>query len=682
MNPPRIPAVDDIGRQLDQLLAPSLKDQPGTLEDVDRLDWELWLLLTLVLMCLLIVFILNHAPGLFSPVETVFSPAELEIYVDGLTVLVLLFCLYVIQKHKQLRELRVTLIEAEITRERITQRLSIIEVLYGISEEMTAGGTSREAYNALLDRVRNTMDAESASLYLTVSGRGDLVLAGFAGEESRRPADRIEIGSGITGQVAASAEPLLLTSPFSSEHLQLMTEPEREYAHALHVPLIIDGRVWGVLGVGMIEPEIGYTDIDLKLMQVFGNNMALALRKNDLIARYQESLIANEETRIQLIQAEKLAGLAELMAGINHELSNPLSVIVGNTGLLLRQDLDDETRQMVGTMNDEALRAKRLVENVLKAARGEEVPGSEVSLNEIVEQALALLRYQVSLDDIRIETDLSDDLPPSVLDPFQIQQIVFNLVSNARQAMLATDRSLRRIIVSTEMAGEGAPLEVTGESEPMVHLQVRDSGPGIEELNLRRVFDPFFTTREVGSGTGLGLSICFRIVNQYGGSITASNHPEGGAVFDIWLPASLREPSPVIEAPAHDRVAERSSRKGSILLVDDEKNVLGLMADAFTDAGHEVTVTRNGREALAHLQQSGTPNVIVLDLKMPVMDGREFFSRLREELPALTERVLFLTGDTLSESAMMFLTSVGRPYVSKPFTLDELIENVEAAMEW
>ncbi len=283
---PTIPAVDDISSQLDRLLAPSLKAQPDNLEDVDRLDWELWLLLTLVLLSLLIVFILNHAPGLLPPVEMVFKPADLEIYVDGLTVLVLLFCLYVAQKHKQLRSLRVTLIKAEVTRERISQRLSIIEVLYGISEEMTSGGTSREAYTSLLDSVRKTMDAESASLYLTVSDRGDLSLVGFAGEDSRRPAGRIEMGEGITGRVAQSTESLLLTRPFEAGYYQVMSVIEREYSHAMYVPLIIDGQVWGVLGVGTVQTVIEYTDIDLKLLQGFGNNMALALRKNDLIARF------------------------------------------------------------------------------------------------------------------------------------------------------------------------------------------------------------------------------------------------------------------------------------------------------------------------------------------------------------------------------------------------------------
>jgi len=197
------------------------------------------------------------------------------------------------------------------------------------------------------------------------------------------------------------------------------------------------------------------------------------------------------------------------------------------------------------------------------------------------------------------------------------------------------------------------------------------------------VFDPFFTTKEVGSGTGLGLSICYRIVQQFAGTITAGNHPEGGAVFDIWLPATFRQSKPQTDAPSEERSPPpRPFRKGTILLVDDEQNILDLMEEAFLQAGHEIGVALNGQEALDLIQETDPPNAIVLDLKMPVMGGREFYSRLVEEQPSLAERVVFLTGDTLSDNARLFLESVNRPFLSKPFALDELIERVESAMEW
>ncbi|MFC1627939.1 ATP-binding protein [Gemmatimonadota bacterium] len=681
MNKSGIPAIDDLGKRLDRMLAPSLGERPKNLEEVDKLDWELWLLLTLVLICLLIIFILNHAPGLLPPVEMVFKPAELEIYVDGLTVLVLLFCLYVIQKHKQLRSIRNELVQAEVARERFTQRLSIIEVLYGISAGMLSGEASEAGYSGLLDTVRKTMDADVASLYLTDPEGGHLILSGFAGQDSQRPEERVEIGEGIFGRIAQLTQPLLLSHPFTAEMDSVISTPERELISALYVPLIIDDQVWGVLGVGSLQPDTQYIDIDLKLLQVFGNNMALALRRNDLIARLQESLVRNEETDIQLIQAEKLAGLGELMAGISHELNNPLSVIVGNTDLMLRQELGEEMRERLDKMNQEALRAKHLVENLLKAARGEEMIGKEVILNEVVEQALSILRYQVSLDDVRIETVLSEDLPPSVLDPFQIQQLVFNLVNNARQAMLSIDRQSRLIVVTTKLVSDELPGGI-GPGLP-VHLQVRDTGPGISEQNLGRVFDPFFTTKDVGSGTGLGLSICYRIVQQFGGMITADNHPEGGAVFDIWLPATFRKSEPPADDPSEERTTPPGpSRKGTILLVDDEQNILDLMEEAFMQTGHKIEVALNGQMALEILQNTDPPNAIVLDLKMPVMGGREFYSHLVDVQSSLAGRVVFLTGDTLSDNARSFLESVNRPFLSKPFALDELLEKVEAAMEW
>jgi signal transduction histidine kinase/CheY-like chemotaxis protein len=431
--------------------------------------------------------------------------------------------------------------------------------------------------------------------------------------------------------------------------------------------------------VGSHSPENAYTDSDLKLLQVFGNSMVLWIRKNDLIAQLQESLKRNEETQLQLIQAEKLAGLGELMAGISHELNNPLSVVVGNTQLLMRQELPADVMERLEKMNHEALRSKRLVENLLRAARGEDVEGEEVNLNEIVEQSLSLLRYQVSLDNVTIETSLQEDLPPSVLDPFQIQQLIFNLVNNARQAMLATPKDRRTVRVVTELVEEGPPGGVG--PAPSVHLQVGDTGPGIPKESIGRVFDPFFTTKEVGAGTGLGLSICYRIVQEFRGGITAGNHPDGGAVFDIWLPVSHEVEEAPEEPPVPEPGTKGASKPGLILIVDDEENICELVGEALGDAGHEVECAQNGQEALDRLEEIERPNAIILDLKMPVMDGREFYLRLEADDPELAERVFFLTGDTLSRDARSFLQNIDRPFMSKPFSLDELLERVETSME-
>jgi|GEM_PF-1043426 len=663
------------GDRIDRLLAPSVGEAPRSLEEVDRLDWELWLLVTLVMFSLLGAFILNHVPGVLPPVEMVLKPSILETYTDGLTVLVLLFCLYVIQKHRQLRQTRYKLVEAHVQEEGLKQRLSLIEVLFEFSSEVTTGDSARKAYGNVLESLRLVMDADQTSLYLLNTDTDELVLEGFQGTSALAPPNRVLVGSGYAGWVARHAEPLLLDGSVEKTRFEGLTESEHEIGSAIYVPLQVDDEIWGVLGVGVSSSEDRFTEWDLKLVHIFGNAMALSIRKNDLIDRLQESLRQNEETQLQLIQAEKLAGLGELMAGISHELNNPLGVIVGNTELMLEGELDEEIRRRLDSMNQEAMRAKRLVENLLQVARGDEVRGEEVNLNDIVEQSLSLLRYQLGLDDVGIETNLSDGLPPSVLDPFQVQQLIFNLVNNARQAMMTTDRSKRCITVKTSLVQEGAPAGLG--PIPAVHLQIRDAGPGIPEEMIGRIFDPFFTTKGVGEGTGLGLSICYRVVKQFGGMIEAGNHPEGGAVFDIWLPvdSSVKpgEEEPVTGRPE----ADSTPQTGTVLAVEDEEKTMEVLVEILELAGHDVLTAGNGREALQVLEASEPPDVILLDLKMPVMDGREFFQKLLEEKPRLAERVLFLTGDTLSPSARSFLKSVGRPYLSKPFALDELRRAVE-----
>lgn len=665
------------GDRLDRWFSPSMGEPPRSLEEVDRLDWELVLLVILVMFALLGAFILNHMPGVLPSAEMVLKPAILETYTDGLTILVLMFCLYVIQKRKQLRKIRYQLVEAVIEEEVLKQRLSLIEILFEFSREFTAGEGASEAYGNILESLRHVMRADHASLHLLSTNNQELVLTAFQGSSTFAPPNRIPVGMGFYGSVARTTEPLLLNGSIDRSEFKGLTESEFTLESAVFVPLQVDDLIWGVLGVGNLVETNYFNQSDLKLVNIFGNSMALWIRKNDLINRLEESLIKNEKTRLQLIQTEKIAGLGELMAGISHELNNPLGVIVGNSELMLEGELDDTIRDKMNNINQEALRAKHLVENLLKVARGEEIHGKETNLNEVVVQSLTLLQYQLALDDITIKTNLSDNIPPSVLDSFQIQQLIFNMVNNARQAMAMTERSQRSISVKTVLLPEGSPGGF--ESSPALFLEIRDTGPGIPEEDKTRIFDPFFTTKEVGSGTGLGLSICYRIVQQIEGRIEAENHPDGGAVFNIWLPVNSEAPPETVEVEEAEGGKEKSSdvRTLMILVVEDEEKMQKIIVEILELVGHQVMTAGNGEEALALLQNSDPPDAILLDLNMPVMDGRELFQRLVKQKSFLANRVLFLTGDTLNPNTRNFLNSVGRPFLNKPFTLDELRDAVE-----
>jgi signal transduction histidine kinase/CheY-like chemotaxis protein len=651
-------------------------DGRDSLDRVDHLDWELWLLSFLVVVLLLLAFILNHIPGLLGSVQDVLKPAELEVYVDGLAVLVLLFCVYVIQKHRQLAHIRRDLILTQVEQAGLIRRLDVIEGLFEVSSAVCDQTGVDGDLDAILERLKVRTEADRVLLWLVDPTTEELVLASVAGVSDLSPGKRLAIGAGLPGRVTTTREPLLINRP------EAMDTPDREqdgegvsYATAL-VPMLMEGSLRGVLEVASVSPERLFTDSELRLFQVFGNSVASAVGRNQLIGELRQSLRRNEETHLQLIQAEKLAGLGELMAGISHELNNPLSVVVGHTELLLMdEETDARTRERLEKMNIEALRAKRLIENLLRVARGEGTPRQQADFNEVISQSLTLLQYQLNLDGIELEIDLADALPPTVLDPFQIQQLVFNLVNNARQAMLGVESDNRSLYVRTDRLDSGP--EGWKRSTPVVYLQIRDSGPGIPDGIRNRIFDPFFTTRDTDGGTGLGLSICYRIVQEHGGMIAADSHPEGGAEFQVWLPVQAAEGSAIDESGVHHDPTALPVERGTVLIVDDEPGVREVLSEVFELLGHTVRVAGNGKEALDLIDTEDPPDAIVLDLKMPVMDGQECYRKIRDKDPGIAARVLFLTGDIISNDARSFLKESGQPYMSKPFIFQDIKEQVE-----
>jgi signal transduction histidine kinase/CheY-like chemotaxis protein len=671
----------DEGREsaLEHWLGRNQLGRTRDLEDVERLDWELWLLSLLVIMLLLIAYVLNHSPQLLGTFDYVLKPIEMEAYVDGLAVLILLFCLYVIQKHRQLAAARRRVIAGQVEQEGLARRLALIECLLEFTSSADELLDVADSLERVLDTVREEMAADCAHLWSVDPDEDALVLSACAGTSRIEPGIRITFGEGLAGWVAERCEALLLNEPADLDLFPGLPAAEKVRGSALLVPMCIDGDIQGVLGVETHTSGSRFTHADQKLLMIFAASLAAARAKNILIEQLTHTLQRVRETQLQLVQTEKLAGLGEMLAGISHELNNPLSVVVGHTELLLREEgVKEKTRDRLEKMGEEAMRAKRLVENLLRIAKGEGSPREPADLNTVVTQSVGLLQYQLDLEGIVTEMNLEEDMPPAVLNPFRVQQLIFNVVNNARQALQEEQSDNRILSITTEYLEEGV-----GDRDgpkPAVHLEISDTGPGIPEEDLQHIFDPFFTTRDVDGGTGLGLSISYRTVKEHGGVIEAGNHPEGGAVFSIWLPVDLNAELP--ETPA-ERVRNGDKavvEPGVVLIVDDEPRVREVLEEVLTLLGHAVISAGNGKEALEQVSGEEKPDAIVLDLKMPVMDGQEFFAELQDNYPGLAERVLFLTGDTLSPGARKFLEKSRRPYMSKPFTFNELKDHVEQMM--
>ncbi len=398
-------------------------------------------------------------------------------------------------------------------------------------------------------------------------------------------------------------------------------------------------------------------------------------------------LTAQRVFHSKLLQTEKLAALGQMVSGVAHELSNPLTSIMGYAHrLLARQNFPGQTEE-VRQIYQEAERASTILRQLLLNAR-ETLPERRlVSLNQTVQRAMDLQRFSLAAEKIRVEIDLDPALPFVQGDPGHLQQVLMNLVGNARQA-IEQHRQGGTIRLRTKRIGERRVL-----------LEVADNGPGVPQAILARIFDPFFTTKPAGVGTGLGLAIVLSVVREHGGQVHVLNPPEGGAVFQIELPAAAEtaqdetvgSPLPGWKNlfPEASEAAVRENRfapafetgkSARVLVVEDEPTVARLIADVLEDEGMHVDVLLDGREALDRAARQ-TFDLVICDMKMPGLDGQHFYKSLERSGNPLRERFLFVTGDIIAAQTREFLERNHLPHVAKPFRVEELTEKVRGVLE-
>jgi PAS domain S-box-containing protein len=384
-----------------------------------------------------------------------------------------------------------------------------------------------------------------------------------------------------------------------------------------------------------------------------------------------------ERQRDMLRQSEKLSAMGSLLAGVAHELNNPLAIVLGRASLLEEKcERLPELASDAQRIREAAERCGRIVRTFLNMARSKPTRRAPVAFNELVQAAAEMLAYTWRSHGIQLELNLAEQLPPVNADGDQIGQIVLNLMVNAQQALSAVNGP-RRVQVST---GVETPRPGSGDEparEPRVWLRVADSGPGIEAGLAEQIFEPFFTTKAEGIGTGLGLAVSRSLARDHGGSLVLELvSPLGGACFRLSLPLS-GESGAAAAPSAQDEAA--STERSRILVVDDESEVAELIRDMLESAGHEVAVAESGAVAL-ELLDTARFDAIVSDLRMPDMDGAELWREVGRLHPALARRMMFITGDTLSPGSRDFLGATGCPRLDKPFSKTDLVAGVSALL--
>ena len=391
------------------------------------------------------------------------------------------------------------------------------------------------------------------------------------------------------------------------------------------------------------------------------------LRVDALVRDVSERKKLDDDTRDlyhQLLQAEKMAALGQTISGVAHELNNPLATILNwAERLSARPSTDESIRRGLDTILSESERAARIVRSLLTFARKRQTTRAMVDMNQVVRETLALRAYEQRVSNISVIAALAAGLPNVFADGYQVQQVLLNLVINAEQAMLAAHGRGTLIVRTWHDHGHDA-----------VVLEINDDGPGVADEVQPKIFDPFFTTKEVGKGTGLGLTVAYAIVQEHGGRIRLESPSAGGASFFIELPVSG---VPRTDAPAaRSRRAEPQEKgSGKILVVEDEAALASAVVEALQDAGYTVAHAGDGEEALARVRAEHH-DLVICDLKMPRMYGKTFFRRLTAAAPAVSTRVIFVTGDVAGTDAEQFLKESGCRWLAKPFRLGDLLRAV------
>ena len=406
----------------------------------------------------------------------------------------------------------------------------------------------------------------------------------------------------------------------------------------------------------------------------------------DTFRRQREASDQVESQREALRQSEKLSAMGSLLAGVAHELNNPLAIAMGRASLLEEKvaagadpaALQDDARRI----REAAERCGRIVRTFLNMARQRPPARRAVQLDDIVRAATDMLGYTLRSHGVRVELALGEGLPDVQADADQIGQVLLNLMVNAQQAMEGAATPTRVLTIST-----GVELPRHGR-EPRVWLRVADSGPGVPAGLHERLFEPFFTTKAVGLGTGLGLSVSRGIVREHGGDLVleqpraseAAAAPTG-ASFRLSLPISGEKSAEadVLAATTTGAPDAEAGELRRVLVVDDDPEVAELMREVLESAGFDVLTAESGAVALELLAEARF-DAVVSDVRMPDLDGPALWQRLKTEHSALARRVLFVSGDTLSDAARQALATTGAPTLDKPFTSADLLGAVKAVL--
>jgi signal transduction histidine kinase/ActR/RegA family two-component response regulator len=470
----------------------------------------------------------------------------------------------------------------------------------------------------------------------------------------------------VIQRVMDSAEPLLLHDVFDDQ--ELMGRPSitsMSLRSILCVPMLRGGTLYGVMYADSSSAAGSFDQVDLEVLSLFAEQAAASLETHRLVADLQNSMDELKAMQERLVKGERLRTIGELSSGVAHEFNNLLTSILARVQLIGLNQVDSELRRDLGTIEKACLDAAEVVRRLQTYAKQQRQGDFKpVDLCDICKDSMEFLRplwatrRRHGRPPIHVELRSEPGLMARG-NATELREVVTNLVKNALDAL----------------AGDGGTITITAArgAEDALVLRVQDDGPGIPDEIRPRVFDPFYTTKGE-RGTGLGLGLCQQIVERHGGDIRLDSTPAAGTSVTVALPACDEESL----SQEHGEQAAHADRRMSVLVVDDDENVLGPLCRYLEREGFQVHGARNGSAAL-ELVHSEHPDIVISDVGMPVMDGLEMCRALAQRAPKLP--VVLMSGWADSADPPRARQAGAAALLSKPFALSEvrqLIEDVRA----
>ena len=548
-------------------------------------------------------------------------------------------------------------------------------ILAEIGRIMNSSVDVNEVYELFSERVRQLIDFDRIVIAVVNHENSSFTTSYVSGLHvpDRDSGDITQLAGSALSEVMESHTSLLVQA-------RNIEEVQEQFPHLvpafksgirsfLTVPLVSNGDVIGSLNLRSLTPNT-YTEHDILLANQVANQIAGAIVNSQL---YSDREILQE----QFIQAQKMEAIGQLAGGIAHDFNNLLTPIMGYSQMVLTKlPQGDKQRTQLEEVYKAAERATGLVHQLLAFSRKQVIEPKVLKVNELIIDLGKMLRRLIG-EDIELLTSLSDDLGRTRADPNQIDQLLLNLVVNARDA-LPNGGKIRIVTANVTIDEEYASEHMDCSPGQYIMIAASDNGIGMTEETRARIFEPFFTTKDVGKGTGLGLATCYGIVKQNEGHIAVDSELGEGTTFKIYLPM-IDDPIAADSQDSDSGIMPKGTE--TILLVEDEYAVRGFSSSVLREQGYTVIEASDGLEALeiAHIESSPNIDLLLTDVVMPRLGGKELAEEFTKIFPEA--RVVFASGYPDNSITREGILEPGTIFIQKPFTPLSLTRKVREALD-